>query len=196
MKKQLALGFVLALGLPGVAAAADQPTPKENAAQACKAERTAMGEEMFATTYGTNANKKNAFGKCVSQRKKEARTAEKTAKKECKAAAKAKTDKAERKAARKACNKKAEKQVEAEMQETTEERTSAAETCKKEQEADAEAFATKYGTNANKRNAFGKCVSSQAKQQESGDDEGEEPKKPEKPAKPKDETETEGPQAS
>ena len=30
---------------------------------------------------------------------------------------------------------------------------------------DAKAFADKYGTNANKRNAFGKCVSSKAKEQ-------------------------------
>ncbi len=196
MKKFIALGAVLVAANPAAAVAQDQPpTPKQSASQACKDERTAMGAETFANTYGTNANKKNAFGKCVSKRAKEAKAEAKTAKQECKAAAKAIADKAERKAARKACNKKAEKEVKAEMKETTEERASAAETCKKEQEADSEAFAAKYGTNANKRNAFGKCVSSQAKQQES-DDEGEKQDKPEKPGKPKDETETEGPQAS
>jgi hypothetical protein len=33
----------------------------------CRAERTAMGEANFKSTYGTNANKSNAFGKCVSK---------------------------------------------------------------------------------------------------------------------------------
>ena len=35
----------------------------------------------------------------------------------------------------------------------------AAKQCKAERTADAAAFAAKYGTNENKRNAFGKCVS-------------------------------------
>jgi len=38
-----------------------------NAAKKCKAERTSLGATAFATKYGTNANKKNAFGKCVSK---------------------------------------------------------------------------------------------------------------------------------
>ena len=38
----------------------------------------------------------------------------------------------------------------------------ATKTCKAERAADPAAFAAKYGTNANKRNAFGKCVSQQA----------------------------------
>ena len=37
----------------------------QNAAKECKAERDADAET-FATTYGTNANGKNAYGKCVS----------------------------------------------------------------------------------------------------------------------------------
>jgi len=35
-------------------------------------------------------------------------------------------------------------------------------TCKAEQQADKAAFAEKYGTNKNKKNAFGKCVSKRA----------------------------------
>ena len=44
-------------------------TETKNAAKACKAERgtTAASRAAFAETYGTNANDKNAFGKCVSQ---------------------------------------------------------------------------------------------------------------------------------
>ena len=38
-----------------------------------------------------------------------------------------------------------------------------AQQCKAESAKDADAFAQKYGTNANKRNAFGKCVSAVAK---------------------------------
>ena len=38
-----------------------------NAAQACKQLRTEMGATAFRTAYGTNHNKANAFGKCVSK---------------------------------------------------------------------------------------------------------------------------------
>ncbi len=37
-----------------------------NAAKTCKAER-AQDAAAFKTTYGTNANKSNAFGRCVSK---------------------------------------------------------------------------------------------------------------------------------
>jgi len=39
----------------------------------------------------------------------------------------------------------------------------AAKTCKAERDADAAAFAEKYGTNTNGKNAYGKCVSTLAK---------------------------------
>jgi len=41
----------------------------------------------------------------------------------------------------------------------------AAKECKAERAKDADAFAAKWGTNANKKNAFGKCVSSKAKKE-------------------------------
>jgi len=47
---------------PGRAAAG-----RVNAAKTCKAERKALGAEAFRTKYGTNQNKANAFGKCVSK---------------------------------------------------------------------------------------------------------------------------------
>jgi hypothetical protein len=43
-----------------------------NAAKKCAAEREEMGAEAFAEEYGTNRNGKNAFGKCVSQKAREA----------------------------------------------------------------------------------------------------------------------------
>jgi hypothetical protein len=52
------------------AAAAGEPdtdAPKhDNPAWVCKFEREQMGAEAFADSYGTNANKRNAFGNCVS----------------------------------------------------------------------------------------------------------------------------------
>jgi hypothetical protein len=98
------------------AAAAEQ----KNAAQTCKAERDA-DPAAFAAKYGTNANQKNALGKCVSGKTREA------------------------------------------VEEETEDRVDAAATCKTERDADAAAFKEKYGTNKNKKNAFGKCVSATAK---------------------------------
>ena len=52
-------------------------TAAKNAAKACKAEQldptfaAGHGGKSFADHYGTNANKKNAFGKCVSKLAKE-----------------------------------------------------------------------------------------------------------------------------
>jgi hypothetical protein len=102
------------------ASATQQAT--ENAAKKCKAERQSLGAQAFADKYGTNPNKRNAFGKCVSSQKKE----------------------------------------ESEAQQATE---NAAKKCKAERQSmGAQAFADKYGTNPNKRNAFGKCVSQKANQ--------------------------------
>ena len=44
-------------------------TAEDNAAKACKKERGTTAESMaaFKNRYGTNANKANAFGKCVSK---------------------------------------------------------------------------------------------------------------------------------
>jgi hypothetical protein len=42
-----------------------------NAAKECAAEREEMGREEFRERYGTNRNKRNAFGKCVSTKTQE-----------------------------------------------------------------------------------------------------------------------------
>ena len=61
-----------------------------------------------------------------------------------------------------------------EMSETTpSEFKNAAKECRAEREADPEGFQEAYGTNGNKRNAFGKCVSGKAK--DSDDEAPEEP---------------------
>jgi len=44
--------------------AAERRAAARNAAKECKALRTAMGVQNFADTYGTNGNKRNAYGRC------------------------------------------------------------------------------------------------------------------------------------
>jgi hypothetical protein len=44
---------------------------KSNAARACKAERAEIGVDAFREKYGTGKNGKNAFGKCVSSKRKQ-----------------------------------------------------------------------------------------------------------------------------
>lgn len=110
----------------------------DGASQACRTERgtTKESRAAFEAKYGTNKNKRNAMGKCVSQAAK---------------AAEQQADEADRKAAA--------------------DRKSAAKQCASERgdsEASRAAFAQKYGTNANKSNAFGKCVSRLAKAQQDG----------------------------
>jgi hypothetical protein len=55
-------------------------------------------------------------------------------------------------------------------EEETEDRVNAAKTCKTERDADPAAFTETYGTNKNKKNAFGKCVSATAKADDDEDD--------------------------
>jgi hypothetical protein len=131
-------GVTAAIAAPaGAAKPADTAKVPSSSAQ-CKTERTAMGGTTFKLAYGTNENRSNAFGKCVSKRNAATRAARKAAKGD--ASETAKTVKA---------------QVKADV--------NAAKACKAERKVDSHAFATKYGTNAGKRNAFGRCVSTTAK---------------------------------
>jgi len=58
--------LVAAVVVPSALAADPNPADFKNAAKYCKAVRESKGVEAFQTQYGTNPNKKNAFGKCVS----------------------------------------------------------------------------------------------------------------------------------
>jgi hypothetical protein len=46
---------------------AEEAAEFKNAAKECAEERRSLGTTAFADEYGTNANKRNAFGKCVSK---------------------------------------------------------------------------------------------------------------------------------
>lgn len=170
------IGALAALAAPA-AALADGGTT--TAQQQCRSERTAMGAQTFKDTYGTNHNKSNAFGKCVAHRAKQDATAQEQARtnaaKQCKAeqasdaaafTMKYGTGKNGRNAYGKCVSTVA--KAKAEKTETTEVKAekSAAKQCKAERKDDADAFRAKYGTNHNKSNAFGKCVSTQAKNKE------------------------------
>jgi hypothetical protein len=110
--------------------AQEEQTARRNAARDCRSERETLGKDAFTEKYGTNANKRNAFGKCVSQHARE---------------------------------------LEADADEQDQEEAvafkNAAKECAAERETlGEEAFGEQYGTNANKRNAFGKCVSQHARE--------------------------------
>jgi chromosomal replication initiation ATPase DnaA len=165
--------IVLALALLAISASAvagTNPTPADQAAAAkqCSTERTAMQVPAFKLLYGTNANKSNAFGKCVSTR------AQQNAKNQTNAAAQCRTERAGDPAAfatkygtgKKHANAfgncvsgKAKAAAAQQVQATD----NAAKACWTERKADLAAFKAKYGTNANKSNAFGKCVSGKVK---------------------------------
>jgi hypothetical protein len=58
--------LVAAVAAPAALAADPAPADFKNAAKYCQALRAAKGVEAFRTQWGTNPNKMNAFGKCVS----------------------------------------------------------------------------------------------------------------------------------
>jgi hypothetical protein len=68
MRRALAISALIgAIIVPSALAADPTPGDFKNAAKYCKAARSAQGVDAFNKQYGTNANKKNAFGKCVSK---------------------------------------------------------------------------------------------------------------------------------
>jgi hypothetical protein len=171
----------VALAVPALAddSTTTAPASTPTAQQQCRTERDQMGKATFAQTYGTNKNRSNAFGKCVSKRstatEDAAAEAHANASKTCDteeatdpAAFKSKygTGKNASNAHGKCVSSKAKAETTATVEQQTDADVSAAKSCKAERKADPAAFAAKYGTNANKRNAFGKCVSAQAKAQQ------------------------------
>jgi len=67
--KRVLVASLLVAAIAAPAATAADPTPADfkNAAKYCKAVRESKGVEAFRAQYGTNANKRNAFGRCVSK---------------------------------------------------------------------------------------------------------------------------------
>jgi hypothetical protein len=170
--KALIAALAVAAVLP-VAASADTASPadKANGARVCQALKTSLGATTFASTYGTNADKSNAFGKCVSrwtQAEHKNRLAAETA---CKAEqadagfAAAHGGKTfdqfygTGKKGTNALNRCIQDKTAATRAAQKAAVVNASRSCKAERTAlGATAFKAKYGTNADKSNAFGKCV--------------------------------------
>lgn len=171
--KALVAALAIAAILP-VAAQADEASPsdKANGARSCQALKTTLGAATFASTYGTNADKSNAFGKCVSRWTQTEHQNRHAAAAGCKAeqadanfaashggksfdqfygtGKKGANAMSRCLASKRAAESAADKQAVA----------NAARSCKAERKSmGVEPFKAKYGTGADKSNAFGKCVS-------------------------------------
>jgi flagellar hook-basal body complex protein FliE len=170
--KVLFAALAVAAILP-VAALADpaSASDKANGARACQALRTAMTEATFKATYGTNADKSNAFGKCVSKWTQEVHQNRHAAETACKAEqadpAFATTHDGKTfaqyygggRSAVSALNRCIQSKQAAATAADKQDVVNAARTCKAERKSTGDvAFKAKYGTNADKSNAFGKCV--------------------------------------
>jgi hypothetical protein len=170
MRKLILVVFAAMLALPALAVAGSPPSPADKAAavKQCSSERTAMGAAPFKALYGTNASKSNAFGKCVSA------NAQKNEQDRSNAAAACRAERSADAAAfaakygkgpnhdgafGKCVSAKAKEAAAARVQATV----NAAKACWAERKPDPAAFKAKYGTNADKSNAFGKCVSGKVK---------------------------------
>jgi hypothetical protein len=190
MRKAIVFALVAAVAAP-VLAVADEPsaTDKQNAEKQCRALRDGMGKTAFKQLYGTNKNRSNAFGKCVSKKAKdeqaERAAAKSNAAKQCKAEQEDAnfaanhdgksfdqfygTGKNGKNAFGKCVSQKArqnKQKADDADKKHDQEVVNAARSCRAEQKdphfADShqgKTFSDFYGTNRNKRNAFGKCVS-------------------------------------
>ncbi len=171
MRKLIFLFVTALLAVPALAVAGTPPSPADQAAavKQCSSEQNKMGLMPFKALYGTNANKSNAFGKCVSK------LAQLNEQDRSNAAAKCRSERSadptsfaatygkgpnHRNAFGNCVSSKAKAAAAARVEATV----NAAKACWTERKADVAAFRTKYGTGAHKANAFGRCVSAQVKQ--------------------------------
>ena len=165
MKKLLLAAALSAAVVAPAAAMAQDPAPSDfkNAAKYCKEFRDGAGKANFVTMFGT---KKNAYGKCVSQTAKKNAAEDAAQAKEAKSNA-AKECKAEglkgREYGKCVSTKAKAKKAAADKEEAAKgkDRVNAARSCKQAKKDDADKFGEDFGT---KKNAFGKCVSTTAKE--------------------------------
>jgi len=172
MRKLIFLFVTALLVVPALAVAGSPPSPAEQAAavKQCSTERNAVGVAAFKQNWGTNASRSNAFGKCVSH------FAQLNEQNHTNAAAQCRTERSadatafatkygtgpnHKNAFGNCVSTKSKAAAAAQLQATI----NAAKACWTERNTiGVAAFKAKYGTNANKSNAFGKCVSGKVKQ--------------------------------
>lgn len=171
MKKLLLTFIAAALLVPAAAlAGTTAPSPASVANQLCQEARTQMGSS-FAATYGTNATKSNAFGRCVSKQLKPAAGIADSALASCKAAQSADPAAFDQKygtngksgskgAAQNALGKCVSAAVKVATEAKAHALSTAGASCKAALKAGAADFAAKWGS---KPGAFGRCVAATAK---------------------------------
>jgi len=179
MKSRILIAAALAVLVVPAASFAEGPTgqDRENGARTCRALRASMGEDLFKQTYGTvQSNRRNAFGRCVSQWARAEHQNRISARSACR------TEQADPNFAAghdgksfdefygtgprgaNAFGRCVSSKAKAASTEARQNTTSAARQCKAERnELGPAEFRAKYGRNENDRNAFGKCVSQLAK---------------------------------
>jgi hypothetical protein len=178
MKKFLIVSILAALIVPATSLGSG-PTgqDRENAARACRALRATLGPELFRQTYGTvQSNRRNAFGKCVSQWARTEHQNRISARAACSAEQADATFPATHDGKtfaefygtgpnhRNAFGRCVSSKAKAASNEARQNTVNAARSCKAERaQLGAGPFREKYGRNAGDRNAFGKCVSQLAK---------------------------------
>jgi hypothetical protein len=178
-KLAILFGILVVAAIPAIAASS---SASSDANKQCKAEQKAMGDQTFKQTYGTNKDRSNAFGKCVSHRTAQNNKTEQKshakAVSTCKSEQSADpatfkdkygTGKKKSNAFGKCVSQHAKARTKSTEADQVKAEENAAKTCKAERKQDPAAFKDKYGTNKNKSNAFGKCVSQHAKTQEKQD---------------------------
>ncbi len=146
---------------------------RSTAEKQCRAKESSMGKSAFDELYGTNHNHRNAFGKCVSKQQSQdtadQQSAHKSAEQTCQSDQSTDPTGFQQKYGtdRNAFGKCVSSQEKTTADQTeaaqTQAEDNAANTCRSEQSTDPTAFQKKYGTNENGHNAFGKCVSANAK---------------------------------
>ena len=166
MKRLLIVAVLAIVAVP--AALAVPPAGDQSASQLCKEQRNSMGMANFRALYAPTGSPKAAMNACLAKQVTVASTAAKNAAKECKAEQASLGDEAfnakygtnaNKKNAFGKCVSGTAAELKDEHQEAT---LNAAKKCKAERSLGVTAFNAKYGTNANKKNAFGKCVSATA----------------------------------
>src|SRR3954447_10767849 len=169
MKRFLMLAAMAALAVPAIAVAADDYNlpPSNAASSACKAERAQMGSAAFKLAYGTNKNRSNALGKCISKHTKLEQANQSNAAKDCKAEQADANFAAGHdgktfdqfygtgKNGKNAYGKCVSGKAKPESADDVTADVKASKSCKRLRKSDPATFAAKYGS---KRNAFGKCV--------------------------------------
>ena len=179
MKSRILIVAALAALVVPAASFAGAPTgaDRENGARACRALRATMGEELFRLSYGTvESNRRNAFGRCVSQWARSEHQSRISARAAC-AAEQADPNFAATHDGKSfaefygtgprhanAFGRCVSSKARAASLEARQATANAAKTCKAERsEIGPSEFRAKYGKSSNDRNAFGKCVSELAK---------------------------------